>query len=575
MGHNKRSSRTEKTSVAQTAGLFSSLTKIEWICVGSLLVVLFLAYQPAWHGGLLWDDTEHMTAPGLESLSGLLRIWFDVKATWQYYPLVHSVFWVGHKLWGESTVGYHMLNLLFHAVSVVLVVVVVKRLAVAGAVLAGAIFALHPVHVDSVAWISEIKNTLSTIFYLAAMVKYLDFDKKRSMPAYWGSLALFFLALASKTATVTFPAAVLVILWWKRGELNNRRDVVPLLPFFVLAAAAGLMTSWVEHNVIGAEGEGFEFTFVERFLIAGRAVWWYLQKLFWPVNLSFLYTRWRVSAAVWWQYLFPVSALVVLGLLWMIRRRWRGPLAAMLFFVGTLFPVLGFFNVYMFRFSFVADHLQYLADLGIIVWVAALFSNWLAQWPSARQPIGHGISLLFLTALVCMTWQESRAYVDIETLYQSVLSSNPSSWLAHNNLGVVLFKQGQVNQAFEHYKAAIELNPNYADAHNNFANALAERGRGDEAVFHYRRALEIKPRFLDAHNNLGLMLVDMGRIGEAISHYKAALDIDPYSADVHYNFGVVLADHGQVQEAVTHFKIALEIRPDLSQAREKLDALSK
>ena len=280
--------------------------------------------------------------------------------------------------------GYHLVNIILHCVSAALLFRLLRRLKVPGAHLAAAIFALHPVQVESVAWISELKNTLSTPCYLAAMLAYLRFDRTRDKPWYFLALLCFALALSSKTVTATLPAAMLLIFWWQRGGLGWRRDVLPLLPFFAFGSIAGCLTAWAERK-LGAEGRLFDFGLLERFLIAGRVVWFYLAKLLWPVDLIFIYPRWQVSERVSWQYLFPLAAAGLLWMLWRLRQRARAPLAAALFFGGTLFPVLGFFNVYPFRFSWVADHFQYLAGVGVIVPAATLITAFLKE-----ENAGHG-----------------------------------------------------------------------------------------------------------------------------------------------------------------------------------------
>jgi hypothetical protein len=263
-----------------------------------------------------------------------------------------------------------LINILLHTLSAFLFAVILRRLAVPGAFLAAVIFALHPVHVESVAWISEMKNTLSALFYLGAALAYLQFCEKRKKGLYALALVFFVLALLSKTVSATLPAALLVVFWWKRGRLSWRHDALPLMPFFVLGAGGGLLTAWIERTMIGAQGAEYQFTLIERGLIAGRALCFYLGKLFWPADLIFIYPRWQISADAWWQFLYPLGVAILIGILWLVRKHSRAPLAAMLFFSGTLFPALGFFNVYPFRFSLVADHFQYLASLSII----ALFS---------------------------------------------------------------------------------------------------------------------------------------------------------------------------------------------------------
>ena len=328
---------------------------------------VLLAYLPALHGGLIIDDSGHITSARMQSLHGLWRIWFELGATTQYYPVLHSAFWIEHRLWGDAVLGYHLTNALLHAAAALLVVALVRRLSLPGAWLAGFLFALHPVCVETVAWISEQKNTLSAVFYLGAALLYLDFDRTRRKSRYGLALGLFALALMSKSVTATLPVALLVILWWRRGRLEWKRDWLPLIPWLALGASGGLFTAWVERRYIGAEGADFALTAVERCLVAGRALWFYAWKMVLPANLTFIYPRWRVDAAAWWQYLFPLAALAAAAGLWLAARRRRGPLAAFLFFAVTLLPALGFLNVYPFLYSFVADHYQYLASLGIIV----------------------------------------------------------------------------------------------------------------------------------------------------------------------------------------------------------------
>ena len=217
---------------------------------------------------MLWDDSAHVTRPELQSLHGLWRVWFDLGATQQYYPLLHSAFWVEHKLWGDAPFYYHLLNVLLHAAAACLLLAALKRLKIPGAFLAAGIFALHPVYVESVAWITEQKNTLSAVFYFASLLFYLRFDEERGARDYFCAAGFFILALLSKTVTATLPAALLVIFWWKRGRLSLTRDVAPLLPWFALGAVAGLFTAWVERRMIGAQGAAFEFTILQRILLS-------------------------------------------------------------------------------------------------------------------------------------------------------------------------------------------------------------------------------------------------------------------------------------------------------------------
>ena len=391
--------------VAATGGSWP----IGWLWA-AVFAFAFIAYLPALDGSLLWDDAGHVTRADLRSLNGLFRIWFEVGATQQYYPFLHSAFWLEHRLWGDATLGYHLVNVLLHATAAGLFGTLLRRLAVPGAWLAALLFVLHPVCVESVAWIAEQKNTLSAIFYLAAALAYLRFDEGRSSRHYLLATGLFLLALLTKSVTASLPAALLVVFWWQRGRLDWRRDVVPLLPWFALGAASGLFTAHFEHELIGAQGIDFDLSLLQRGLLAGRVVWFYLGKLLWPADLIFIYPHWTVDAAQWWQWVFPAGFLTLLaGLTWWSRRQ-RGPLAALLLFAGTLFPVLGFVNVYPFLFSYVADHFQYLASLAVFALAAAGLARASVRLPRSGRVAAGAI---LLAGLGSLTWAQSAMYRDV------------------------------------------------------------------------------------------------------------------------------------------------------------------
>ena len=312
-------------------------------------------------------------------------------------------------------------------------------------------------------------------------------------------------ALLSKTVTCSLPAALLLVCWWKKGRVQ-RVDVMPLLPFFVLGAGLGLLTAWIEKYHVGAQGAAWSLTLGERCLIAGRALWFYAGKLAWPVQLTFIYPRWTLETEAGWQWLFPIAAVGIMGGLWLARHRiGKGPLVAVLFFAGTLGPALGFVNVYPMRYSFVADHFQYLAGVGLIV-LAAVGLN--------RAP--RVIPATLVVLLGALTWQQAGIYRDLETLWRDTLAKNPDCWLAHNNLGLLLRNQGRIEEAMKHYHQAIQINPNYAESLNNLGVALADKGWFDEAIENYRKAIQINPNYADALSNLGVALAAQGRFDEAI-----------------------------------------------------------
>jgi tetratricopeptide (TPR) repeat protein len=557
-----KKNRSNERNTSQPAAV-----QANWLVPVGLLLILvttLLIYWPAVHGGLVWDDDVNITRPELQSLHGLYRIWFDpvaIAGDSQYYPFVHTAFWLEHKLWGDAYEGYHLINIVWHSLAVLLVYSIVKKLQIPGALLAAAIFAVHPVMVESVAWMTEQKNTLSTVLYLSALLVYLRFDESRLRSRYFAALGLFALALLAKTATVTFPCALLVIAWWQRGRLSWRRDVLPVLPFFALSIATGLMTVWVETKLVGAEGSEFELTFLQRFLLAGRDVWFYLGKLVWPTNLSFTYTRWSIDPSQWWQWTFSIAALAATFVLWTIRRRWRGPLAAWLFFCGSLFPILGFVNVYMFRFTFVADHLQYLPSLGMIVLASAGIAMGLARASLYVRWGGVLLCLAWLATLATLSYHQSRMYADIFTLYQTTLELNPGSWMAHNNLGLQLASQGKVDEAIAHYRSSLALNPKSISARNNLGGALTNRGQFPEAIAVLREALVIKPDDPVILNSLGAALIHSNQFPEARECLERALTLKPDYAECHINMGLALGLTGQLPQAVDHFRQAAELNP--------------
>jgi tetratricopeptide (TPR) repeat protein len=544
-----------------------------------LLVLTLIAYFPALNGGFLWDDDGHVTRPILRSLDGLRRIWFEIGATQQYYPLLHSAFWVEHAVWGDSTLGYHLANVCLHTAGALLLVAIVRRLELPGAWLAGTIFALHPVCVEAVAWISEQKSTLSGFFYLAAALFYLHFDQTRKRWQYIAATVLFVAALFSKTVTASLPAALLVIFWWQRGRIDAKRDGLPLLPWLAIGATAGLTTAWVEQRFIGAQGAGFSLSPVQHLLLAGRMICFYAGKVVLPVNLMFFYPHWTVDASLWWQYLFPAAVLIVAGVLaWCARggsRAQRAPLAALLFFAGTLFPVLGFLNVYPFVYSYVADHFQYLATLGIIVPAAALLT---------RVDKAVGYRSLTVAALIAvlgtLTWRESRMYTNLETLYRESIARNPSSWIAHNNLANTLLDQpGKLPEAIAILKTTLQLKPDSAEAHNNLGSAYTRmKNRVPDSVAEYETALRLRPNFPHAHNNLGSALAKLpGRATEAEAHFRKAIELYPDLADAHNNLGSLLYKiPGRAAEAMAEYQTALRLDPDSAEARNNIaTALSR
>lgn len=532
-----------------------------------LACVLLAVYAPALRGGFLWDDPDHVNRPNLGGIDGLAKIWTDPRSTAQYYPLTHSLFWIESRIFGDSPTGYHVINVVLHALASCLAVAALRRAGAGGAVLAAALFALHPVQVESVAWITEHKNTLSAVFYFAAAAAYLRFDQERAdggpgrrLRGLWAvAFALFLGALLSKTVTATLPGALLVVAWWRRGRLMWSRDVAPLVPFLMVGAASGAATAWIEKHHIGATGAAFDLSLLDRVALAGRAVWFYLGKLAWPAQLTFIYPRWEPDGASLAWLVYPGTLAALATALWGLRHRLgRAPLAALLYFVGTLFPALGFFDVFPFNYSFVADHFQYLACLGPMALVAAVVERAPLAWRRAAWALPAGLAALSLA--------QSAAYADVETLWKTTLERNPACWMAYTNLGVEASKRGDKTGAAALYRKALEIDPDLGLTHYNLGNALLALGETDAAIAHFERAATILPEHAAVHHNLGIVLADRGETGRAEFHARRAVESRPDFATARVRLAMLLSARGDIAGAMAQLGAALEHDPDLPEA---------
>ncbi len=527
-----------------------------------LLALTLVAYAPAWHGGMLWDDDGHMTSPELRSAAGLFRIWFELGASQQYYPVLHSLFWVLHRIWGDHTLGYHLVTICLHATSACVLGLILRRLGVPGAGTVAVVFALHPVHVESVAWISETKNTLSGLFYLCAAAVYIRFDVTRRSGDYALAAALFVLALLSKSVTATLPLALLIVLWWQRGALRLREDIAPLIPFATVGGLAALVTVWVERTHIGAAGVEFSLSAIERVLVAGRAAWFYAFKLVWPVNLVFMYPKWSLDPSSLSQWLFPVSLAGVLLLLWLLRRTSRGPLAAVLYFLVTLAPALGFVSVFPFRYSFVADHFQYLASIGIITLVCGGIATAARRWTAVPGPAKLAAPLALAGLLGMATWNQAHQYVDSDTLYRATIRSNPTAWLAHHNLGFDLLKRGRTAEAVAAFEESIRIEPTAIEPRQNLGSVLLDAGRPAEAIPHFEAALTARPDYPRAAFSMGLALARLGRTAEAIEYFNRTLSLQADYPEARVHLGAAFEASGQVDAALEQYARAVSLEPE-------------
>jgi len=534
-----------------------------WLGAASLAALTVFAYWPAWHGGFIWDDDRYVTHNYLLIASdGLRRIWFSLDAPSQYFPLTYTVLRIERSLWDLNPVGYHWVNILLHLGNALLVWCILARLKVPGAWLAATIFALHPVQVESVGWISELKNVLMGFFFLLTLltwIEYVDATHKHRRILYVAALVFYLLALSAKATACTLPAALLLVLWVKKTAIG-RRALLEIIPFVLLALGMGLLAVWWEKYHQGTRML-VSLGPLERLLIASRAVWFYLGKIFWPAKLTFIYPQWQIDAASPVAYFWLIAAIAFVVAIYYGRRRFgRSVEVATLFFIVTLGPLLGFIMLYTFRYTFVADHYQYLASIGPIALASAGLVT-LSRSSKTRQRVVGGTSFAILICLGLLTWRQSATYRDAETLWRATIAKNPDCWMAYNNLGVVQFEKGSVEDAIEKYQQSLGLHSDYPEAHYNLGSALLQKGYPDEAIRHCEEALKIQPNEPDAHIVLGNAFMAKRDVDRAINQYQQALTVRPEDSNAHYNLGIALQEKGETERAAREYEKARKYEP--------------
>src|SRR5437016_4163935 len=545
-------------------------------CVFGLLLaaITIFAYRPAWNGGFLWDDDDYIIKNDLLTASdGLRRIWFSLDSPSQYFPLVYTIFRIERALWDLNPSGYHWVNLLLHVANALLVWWLLVRLNVPGAWLAGAIFALHPVQVESVAWITERKNVLMGFFFLLtllAWIGFIDERTKRPWRFYVLALGLYVLALSAKSTACTLSAALLLILWLQKRPITKQR-LIQIIPFVILGTGIGLLAVWWERYHQGTNRAVFPFLNpIDRILVASRAIWFYLDKLIWPTNLTFIYPRWNISPAHLLDYTWLLAGTVLCVAIYFLRRYvGRSVEVAAAFFVITLSPVLGFIMLYTFRYTFVADHYQYLACIGPIALVSAglvTVSNSLEYGPRFLSVLG----IVIFSALGLLTWRQSASYRDSETLWRTTIDKDPGCWMAESNLGSELLEGGDIDGAIAHLEKSLRLKFDVLEAHNALTWALFRKGDADAAIAEAHVALNFDPTNADTHTVLGMALMTKGRLDEAIAQLSKAIELLPNHSRAHYHLAVALAEKGETVDAIAHYEKAIKAQPDLFEALTNL-----
>ncbi len=533
----------------------------------------FIAYSPAIKGDFIWDDDNYVTAnPLITAPDGLWRIWFSTDATSQYFPLVYTTFRLEHKLWGFNPMPYHIANVAIHIISSLLLWLILRRLAIPAAFVAAALFALHPVNVESVAWITERKNVLMLVFSLLSLLFWIEFalrpqTKKRAILFYVLSLLCYAIALFSKTTACVLPAALLLVIWLKDIPLKIKSFLL-VIPYVVMGIAMGLLVIWWEHQHQGTGLVDMHLSILERLLIASRAVWFYAAKIFFPANLAFSYPRWDINPAKVSQYIWLLACLLMAGGLWFWRKvLGRRVIAAVLFFVAALSPMLGFLDLYTFVYTWVADHYQYMAAIALITLAVAAGSRLIARLGKYAKITKVLIAFVLLLTCAVLTWRQCRIYTNLETLWNDTLKKNPDSWIAHNNLGQMLLEQGKTDELIYHLTRAIDIAQRNPAVHPYIIatmryNLAQSQGKFQDAIEQLRIAIDVLPNDPKTYLVLADLLESQGRFGEAVNYLKQAIKIIPDDETLHYHLAGVLLKQGDVPGAIIYLQQALDIKPD-------------
>ncbi len=522
-----------------------------------LLLLVLAAYGPALHAGFIWDDDMFITDnETLQSADGLRVIWTEPAKNPHFYPLLMTLFRVMYQLWGANPAGYHLVTVLFHAGAALLFWRLLLAVGARGAFLAAMVFALHPVHVQSVAWATELKNTMSGVFYLAALLAWAREDRLGRARAYGLCALSFAAALLSKTTTISLPLALLLLELWRHGRIR-RATIGLVLGLVALALVPALVTLGLERSR-NVSDVATQFLFPEKLIVVGLSVWFYLGKLLWPHPLIMVYPYWQLDWSQWREYV-PLAALVasVPALFFARRRLGVGPLLAWVFFIATLVPI-PFMDVnFVLQHSFVADHFLYLPSLGVIaVLVSALSTVGDRLAPAAR----FGLAGLVAVGLGGMTWNQCRHYDDQEALWRHTLNYNPACAVAYNNLGLTLLQKGRVDEAIDVFRRGIEREPRMAKFHSDLAVAYMRKADSAAAASEFEKAIEIDPAFYDARLELASLHVRRGDVSAALGAMNGAVGARPGAWEARWNLGILLLADGRMAEAPAAFEKALALR---------------
>jgi tetratricopeptide (TPR) repeat protein len=537
-----------------------SLRSIGWRAAAIVFLVL-AAYFPTLKAGYIWDDKQvFLDNPQIQSPSGWRTNWYTPR-TMEYLPVTFDSFWIEWRLWGDSPSGYHATNMLLHIANCLLIWRLLAMLEVPGAWLGAVLFALHPVNVASVAWIAERKNVLSTFFALCSLLAFLRFDASGKRRLYGLSLFLFVVGLLSKTSIVMLPLVLPLIAYYKHGTVR-RRDWLRASPFLALALIAGMITIYFQSHfairgeVVRPEGVA------SRIAAAGWATWFYLSKACWPTGLCMPYPRWNVDGGSLVAFLPLAGVVAVLGGLWVFRKSLgRGAVLGIGFYLLNLLPVLGLTNMSFHRFSLVADHWQHLSLIGLMALIGAVSVRGYQRFSQLGQRTAMACLVATIALLSCLTWRQASVYESMESWCRDTLMKNPTAWVAHNNLGIVLQDRNELAPALDEFQSALKAQPDRVEIHMNAGLVLAQMHRLREAAEEYAAAIRCDPGSVTARYDLATTHLMLGEVAIASEEYEQVLAISPNHAPTQNKLGGIAFMQNRHGESLVHFRIAATQEP--------------
>ncbi|MBF0276983.1 MAG: tetratricopeptide repeat protein [SAR324 cluster bacterium] len=539
--------------------------------IGALFLLgmlTFGAYFPVSDAGTIIDDSKfYLDDPLVNAGDGWRQIWFNPlqnNGVWPYIPLTRSSFWLERQIFGVNFRISHWLNVIFHFMSAVLLWQILRNMKLQGAWMIGMCFAIHPLHVQSVAWITERKNVLAGVFFMLTFWAFLQFDEKKEKHWYWCTLILYACALLSKSSTIMLPLLFVIYRMW-RGTSWNKAEIRGLLPFFLLAGGSACTRIWFELHSFGASGEAFARSFSERLLTAAHIPYFYLSKIFFPHPLIFTYPKWVMDPAQVSHYFPLVSIFLSMGLLLLKYREWGRALFLCLAAYGILlFPVLGFFNNAWTKFSFVTDHWAYLPSIPVFIFSIQGSLKLAEKGLQKKSWLAHHARwwsmALFGSILFALTWNQVAQYKDRQTLWQATLSNNPNAWLAYGELALEYAKKKQYKEALAHYNQAISLYPDYWEAYSNRANLFAGLNQQERALADYDKAISLDPGSWQNYSNRGNIFSRLNRLDRALEDYNKAIALGPHYAEAHFNRGNLFLKMGKNQQALEDYNKGLHLK---------------